>query len=85
MNVARKRQRRPHVGDTVTFPYGAFVATGRVIEDRGNVGAGGRHILRVSVDVGAEADPMQFEIPADTIESIHLRAARRQCRCCAAR
>jgi len=38
-----------------------------VIEDRGNVGAGGRHMLRIRV--GDRDGAMEFEVPAEKVTS----------------
>ncbi|HZU81871.1 MAG TPA: hypothetical protein VE987_03095 [Polyangiaceae bacterium] len=35
-----------------------------VIEDRGNIGVGGRRLLRVRVELTGGAEPLEFEVPA---------------------
>jgi hypothetical protein len=46
---------------------GAAVRPARVIEDRGNIGAGGRRIVRVEIDQDPAFDdePMRFERPVE--------------------
>jgi hypothetical protein len=51
------------VGDRVRFKLGAHRVVGRVVEDRGFIGVGGRQLVRVEVEV----DPTylrELEIPA---------------------
>lgn len=65
----------PKVGDAVTARYGMYTVRGTVIEDRGNVGMGGRRMFRIHVDVGGDAEPLDFEIPADDISSVQHKSA----------
>ncbi|MEK6607160.1 MAG: hypothetical protein AABZ30_05800 [Myxococcota bacterium] len=36
-----------------------------VVEDRGAIGVGGRHLVRVRVEIGEEQQ--EFELPADEV------------------
>lgn len=66
---APRRQRRgaPKVGLIVGVRMGSEVKRARVIEDRGNLGAGGRRIVRVEIDPDPSFDdePMRFERPVE--------------------
>lgn len=63
----RQRRATPKVGSVVGVRMGAAVRPARVIEDRGNIGAGGRRIVRVEIDPGSALDdePMRFERPVE--------------------
>ena len=54
------------VGTLVKFMFGGQEVQATVVEDRGHVGAGGRHILRVRLEVAA-SDPIEFEVRADDV------------------
>ena len=65
----RQRRATPKVGALVGVRMGAEVKRARVIEDRGNIGAGGRRIVRVEL----EQDPIdddaatRFERPVERL------------------
>lgn len=73
MSYARSKTRSaavgdPAVGDTVCFDYGAgLMVTGTVVEDRGRIGAGGRHLWRVRIDPELGNEPMFIELPDDAL------------------
>jgi hypothetical protein len=50
----------------VKFIFGVTEVEATVIEDRGPVGANGRRILRVRLEIEA-TDPLEFEVPADNV------------------
>ncbi len=58
------------VGDAVSFDYGGLTIVGRVVEDRGLIGVGGRRLLRVRVDVDAGAGPIFIELPQTALSVI---------------
>jgi hypothetical protein len=64
--TAKRKQRRavPEVGSIVGVRMGAKVVPARVIEDRGNLGVGGRRIVRLEVDM-TYSEPMRFERPVE--------------------
>lgn len=66
---AHRRQRRgdPKVGSIVGVRMGREIKRARVIEDRGNIGAGGRRIVRVEIDPDSSFDdePTRFERPVE--------------------
>lgn len=57
------------VGSLVKLLFGIDEVTGTVVEDRGNVGMGGRHLLRVRLDIPDTSEPVELEIPADDVKS----------------
>jgi hypothetical protein len=65
------KRRKIGVGQKVTFRMGPQLMTARVVEDRGNIGKGGRQLLRIRVNatVAPEADPewRDFEIAAEDV------------------
>ena len=58
------------VGTLVKFMFGGQEVQATVVEDRGHVGAGGRHILRVRLEVAA-SEPIEFEVRA---ADVHVAA-----------
>src|SRR6516165_2394571 len=58
-----------HVGDRVRIDFGRRRLTGVIIEDRGAIGAKGRHLFRVQVPMDP-FEPMVVELPEDEIEAI---------------
>jgi hypothetical protein len=64
------------VGDTVRFHFGSHAIVGRVIEDRGPIGVGGRRLYGISYDLGAD-HPYYVELPAADIEVIEPVKDRR--------
>jgi hypothetical protein len=63
-------RRRYRVGDKIQFPWGADMLQGLVIEDRGNLGVGGRQIVRLRTQYDAYAEPVEFELSEDHIELV---------------
>jgi hypothetical protein len=51
------------VGDRVAFDFGTYRAVGEITEDRGDIGVGGRRLLRIRTDGGESVDPMWIELP----------------------
>ena len=64
----QKRRRIPAVGSKVKFVFGAAQVTGTVIEDRGNLGVGGRRLLRVRFEIEGAGEPFETEIAADDVK-----------------
>lgn len=62
----RRQERELQVGDVVNVEFGGHVFVGTVVEDRDNIGVGGRRILRVRVAIDAY-EPLTFEIPAEKL------------------
>jgi hypothetical protein len=57
------------VGSRVKFVFGIDEVTATVVEDRGNVGIGGRRLLRVRLDIPDTSEPIELEIPADDVKA----------------
>jgi hypothetical protein len=57
------------VGDRVKMDFGPRKLTGVIVEDRGPIGVGGRHLFRVDVPMDP-FDPMTVEVPEDEIEAL---------------
>ncbi len=57
----------PTVGSTVKFVFGLGEVTGTVIEDRGDLGVGGRRLLRVRFQIEGAGEPFVTEIAADAV------------------
>jgi hypothetical protein len=57
------RDEQYRVGDRVKMDWGGHEIQGTIVEDRGNLGVGGRRILRVHFKFD-EYDEETFEVPA---------------------
>jgi hypothetical protein len=69
--ATRQTTRRSHqlkVGDRVRFSLGGHAITGIIIEDRGAIGAGGRRLFVVRVQLEATGESV-FELPADELRA----------------
>lgn len=66
---ANVRPAQYRVGARIKFDFGGHVTEGFVVEDRGNVGAEGAHILRVKVPVALTDESLEFEIRAASVRS----------------
>jgi len=66
-----KRKQRdatiPKVGSIVGVRMGTQVIPARVIEDRGNLGVGGRRILRLEIESEFGGEPDRFERAAERL------------------
>ena len=54
-------------GDRVRLLWGVTPVEGIVIEDRGNLGAGGRRLYRVRVQLDELTEPIETSLPADEL------------------
>lgn len=61
-----------NVGDKVRFQFGVRRITGEVIEDRGNLGVGGRRLLRIRFPITRSEDH-EIELPEADVELVPLR------------
>jgi hypothetical protein len=55
------------VGEPVGVNLGVQVVRGRIVEDRGDVGARGRRLVRVEVPIGGTTEVRSFEVPVDEL------------------
>lgn len=66
-----KRRKKPTslsaVGSRVKLMWGPYEVTATVIEDRGNVGMRGRHLVRVRLDIPDTAEPIELEMPLEEL------------------
>ena len=62
-----RAQGKLRVGSKVSLTFGVSQATGVVIEDRGNLGVGGRRLWRVRLDMGLTSEPIELEARAETL------------------
>jgi hypothetical protein len=67
--MARHSAAARKVGDRVSFLHGTSEVSGRIVEDRGLIGVGGRRLLRVSVQLDPVLEPVEFEIPEVSVSS----------------
>ena len=71
--AARKKSTRararvaPDVGSEVRWLVGTFEVKGTVIEDRGNLGVGGRRIVRIRYEIEGVDEPLETEMPVDDL------------------
>jgi hypothetical protein len=63
----RQRRATPKVGAFVGVRMGAEIKRARVIEDRGNIGVGGRRLVRLELeqDPTYDIEPIRFERPVE--------------------
>jgi hypothetical protein len=57
------------VGDRVRVDFGRRKLTGVIVEDRGAIGAQGRHLFQVDIPMDP-FEPMTMELPEDEMEAI---------------
>lgn len=55
------------VGTVVTIMFGGREVKATIVEDRGNVGWNGRHILRIAIALDA-TERFEYEVPADDVK-----------------
>ena len=60
------------IGAKVTFRFAGKPMVGRILEDRGPIGRGGRHLYLVRYEVG-RGNWYSTELPADEIDDIEYR------------
>lgn len=77
MATISKRPPRFHTGDAVAFLYGPQRVSGTIVEDRGQLGAHGRRLYLVRVDLGQDDSPA-FEIPEEDLEDFTDRTLEGQ-------
>jgi len=73
LNVTTQREGDvPPVGSRVKLLWGGHPVEADVIEDRGNLGAGGRRLLRIrlALDPADVAEPIEFELPAADVIAV---------------
>jgi len=71
-NAPPKTDRVPPVGSLVKMRFGADNVVATVIEDRGPLGVGGRHLVRVRFHLEAVEEPVETEVPAEELSLVAL-------------
>lgn len=68
----RKRHAGPQVGDEVTFQIGLTLWRGVIIEDRGPLGRGGRHLygIRFPKEPSDEIEDQYTELPLENFDLV---------------
>ena len=65
--ASRRRRRRLRVGDKISLTFVGRRRVARVIEDRGDIGVGGRQLIRI-IDLGPGAEYREpYEVPAEYV------------------
>ncbi len=54
-------------GDRVRFPFGTAEVEGTVVEDRGNLGVGGKRLYGVTFRADDVSDPLYTEMEAEEL------------------
>src|SRR5947199_4623645 len=62
----------PPVGTLARMRYGATDVVATVLEDRGPLGVGGRHLVRVKFLLEGAEDPVETEVPVEELSVIAL-------------
>lgn len=86
MSYSRSKTKPARVGDMVAFDYGGgLTVTGKVVEDRGHIGVGGRRLVRVRVEIELDAEPMFIELPDEALMVVkHVSEPMRRVGACEA-
>lgn len=74
-HALRAEQNTISVGQRVKFRFGGYDVSGRVIEDRGNIGVSGRRLLRVRFPFDTEI--LEIELPAEELKLVAPRGRHR--------
>jgi hypothetical protein len=57
-------------GDRVRFPFGVIEVEGTVVEDRGNLGVGGKRLYGVTFRADDVSDPLYTEMEAEELKLV---------------
>lgn len=72
------RRRRIKVGDRISFRRGQDITYGVVVEDRGDVGVGGRQILAIEIDTFGVVDRIEWPAAELTVVKPARKPARKR-------
>jgi hypothetical protein len=61
------------VGDEVRFRLAGRTVVGKIQEDRGPIGVGGRRLYLITYEMG-KGNPYSIELPRDEIEGVEPRS-----------
>jgi hypothetical protein len=73
----KKAMKKLRVGDRVRFRFGGRVATGKVIEDRGQIASKGGQLVRVKLETANPDDANEVEIAARDVASFEHSDTKR--------
>ncbi len=65
----RNERSLSRIGARVKIRIGAKDFTATVIEDRGNIGVGGQHLVRVRTSMGLGREVVEIEIPVEELRA----------------
>jgi hypothetical protein len=68
--MAKAKSTKPQCGDDVRFTIGASVFHGRVVEDRGCLGVGGRRLWRITTATDGNGDAFIIELPEESFRVV---------------
>lgn len=68
--ISSRSNSTPLVGSRVKLRFGVNDVTATVIEDRGNIGVGGRRLLRVRLEIPSTNEPIELEVPAEDVKAV---------------
>jgi hypothetical protein len=57
-------------GDRVRFVWGITPVEGLIVEDRGNLGVGGRRLYRIRAEMGPDSPPLEITLPAEDLNLV---------------
>jgi hypothetical protein len=63
-----KKRNRLRVGNQVLVPWGRGSIEATVVEDRGDIGMGGRQLVTIRIPPTTSDDEIVFEVAADDVE-----------------
>jgi hypothetical protein len=66
----RGSPRQLRVGDRVASDIGTYRAVGEITEDRGNIGVGGRRLLRIRTDARDGLESLWIELPEEEVAAV---------------
>jgi hypothetical protein len=66
---SKKSQRTIRVGDKVRFQLAGRTVRGKVREDRGPIGVGGRRLYLITYEMG-KGNTYSIELPRDEIDAV---------------
>jgi hypothetical protein len=58
-----------HVGDRVRLQFGSSLVRGVIVEDRGEIGVGGRRLLRVRLELDPASETFFIEVPDQELQA----------------
>jgi hypothetical protein len=65
-------------GDRVRFLWGVTPVEGLIVEDRGNLGVGGRRLYRIRAEMGPDSPPLVITLPAENLSLVKAAARKAQ-------